>query len=313
MGRIHHLNCTSLCPIGGKLVDGYTPSIFQRGELVCHCLLIENDRELILIDTGLGLEDVRNPKSRLSSLFLGLVRPEFREEMTAYRQIERIGFHPHDVRNILLTHLDFDHAGGIDDFPHATVHVSRAERDSAFSQRTWLDQQRYRPEQWKTRKNWKFYDEGIGESWFGFNGVRSLPGVPEEILSVPLIGHTRGHVGFAIPQGDGWKLNAGDAYFHHREIDPDDPYCTPGLRFYQFIMAKDRRTRLLNLNRLRNLKKTHGTEVDIFCSHDVTEFEALAGRSATYPPEFCTDRCSPGLRHSSPVISEKDGELYIPS
>ena len=28
-----------------------------------------------------------------------------------------------DVTDIVLTHLDFDHAGGLDDFPAATVHL----------------------------------------------------------------------------------------------------------------------------------------------------------------------------------------------
>lgn len=30
-----------------------------------------------------------------------------------------------------MTHLDFDHAGGISDFPHATVHVLATEYNAA--------------------------------------------------------------------------------------------------------------------------------------------------------------------------------------
>ena len=69
-----------------------------------------------------------------------LVSPDFREELTAVRQIAQLGFEPRDVRHIALTHLDFDHAGGLDDFPTATVHLLASERDAAFARKTWLDQ-----------------------------------------------------------------------------------------------------------------------------------------------------------------------------
>src|SRR5438045_5215062 len=39
--RIHHLNCISSCPLGGRLMDGRTRSIVARGQLCNHCLLIE--------------------------------------------------------------------------------------------------------------------------------------------------------------------------------------------------------------------------------------------------------------------------------
>jgi len=70
---------------------------------------------------GGALMDGRS--AALSRFFLFLLSPDFREEHTALRQIERLGYHPRDVRHIVLSHLDFDHAGGLDDFPHATVHM----------------------------------------------------------------------------------------------------------------------------------------------------------------------------------------------
>ncbi|HET6344994.1 MAG TPA: MBL fold metallo-hydrolase, partial [Myxococcota bacterium] len=40
--RIHHLNCISMCPLGGRLMDGRS-SVFEPAHLVCHCLLVETN------------------------------------------------------------------------------------------------------------------------------------------------------------------------------------------------------------------------------------------------------------------------------
>ena len=264
-------------------MDGRTRSILARGRLCCHCLLLEGERGLTLVDTGFGLADVADPRARLSHFFLALLRPEFREEMTAVRQIERLGFAASDVRDIVLTHLDFDHAGGLDDFPDARVHLLASERERALAQRTWHDRQRYRPQQWSSRSRWRVYEPGAGERWFGFEAVRDLDGLPPEVLLVPLAGHTHGHVGVAVQRGGRWLLQAGDAYFYDREMDLEEPWCTPGLRMYQTLMEQDRAARLANQQRLRVLKAEHGSEVDVFAAHDLSEFERLSGRSARIP------------------------------
>jgi glyoxylase-like metal-dependent hydrolase (beta-lactamase superfamily II) len=282
--RIHHLNCISSCPLGGHLMDGRTPGVITRGKLCCHCLAIETDRDgLVLVDTGFGLRDVADPRTRLSKFFLVLLSPEFREEMTAIRQLERLGFRATDVRHIVLTHLDFDHAGGLDDFPHAAVHMLQQERDYALQQKTWLDRQRFRPQQWGTKGNWRVYPGTAGEPWFGFSAVRQLAGLPPEIMMVPLPGHTHGHAGIAIRSDRHWLLQTGDAYFYHREMEYERPYCTPGLRMYQWMMEKDRAARLDNQRRLRELRRKHGSEVRVFCSHDPLEYEELSGRPMGRP------------------------------
>jgi glyoxylase-like metal-dependent hydrolase (beta-lactamase superfamily II) len=283
--RIHHLNCISTCPLGGHLMDGRTPGVLTRGQLACHCLLLETDQGLVLVDTGLGLGDVADPHARLSAFFLALLDPDLRDEMTAARQVEQLGFQRSDVRHIALTHLDFDHAGGLDDFPQATVHMMGVERDEALLRRTWLDRQRFRPQQWRsTVPNWRPYRASRGERWFGFECVNELAGLPPDILLVPLPGHTLGHAGVAVRQPDGqWLLQAGDAYFHHREMDLARPWCTPGLRMYQTLMDKDRGARLENQARLRALRRDHGAQVTICCGHDPVEFDRLAGHSLSRP------------------------------
>lgn len=206
---------------------------------------------------------------------------EFREEMTAIRQIRTLGCDPHDVRHIVLTHLDFDHAGGMDDFPWATVHMLATERVAAEAQETWLDRQRFRPQQWSTRAQWQTHDPGMGEDWFGFVSVRPIAELG--IALVPLIGHTLGHAGVAVAGDGGWLLDAGDAYFFHAEMNLLRPRCTPGLRFYEWMMEKDRVRRLANQQRLLELHGERPQEIEVFCAHDVLEFERLAGVSADIP------------------------------
>jgi hypothetical protein len=166
------------------------------------------------------------------------------------------------------------------------VHLSVTESEYANRQLTWLDRQRYRPQQWNTKGNWRLYNAEAGDRWFGLQCVRTLNGLPPEIALIPLIGHTHGHAGAAIQRGDRWLLQAGDAYFYHAEMDYGHPRCTPGLKFYQWMMDKNRGARLANQHRLRELKHAHGREMEVFCAHDIEEFERVSGHSARIPAEM---------------------------
>ena len=275
--RIHHLNCGSDCPLGGALFDGRSAG--PLGHLVCHCLLIETDRHgLVLVDTGYGLRDVAHPHGRhprIPRAFRALLNIRLREEDTAVRQLDALGFRADDVRHIVLTHLDFDHAGGLEDFPHAAVHLMADEYDAARARpRGWVTRQRYRLPQWDGVTDWRRHRADGGEPWFGFEAVRELDGLPPDVLLVPLPGHTWGHAGVAVAGPDGWLLHAGDAYFYRGEVRGAERRCTPGLRAYQRMMEVDRDRRLANGERVRRLSVEQGGEVTVLCAHDAAEWEA---------------------------------------
>ncbi|WNN49419.1 MBL fold metallo-hydrolase [Siccibacter colletis] len=273
--RIHHLNCGCMCPLGGALYDGFSKGV--HAHLICHCLLIETERDgLVLVDTGFGEQDMASPTRRLPGFFRLLNNIQHRRELTALHQIQQLGFQAADVRHIILTHLDFDHAGGITDFPQARLHVMQDEIATAKAQRTWLDRRRYADSQWRTEDGWHGYAPG-GESWFGFDAVRDLHGLPPEILLIPLPGHTPGHAGVAIQHANGWLLHGGDAWFYRGEMEAQYR-CTPGLRFYQWMMEKDRQARLENQQRLRALAQQQQAGLTLFCSHDAKEYERLLHR-----------------------------------
>ncbi len=275
--KIHHLNCATMCPFGGRLVSG-AGFLTDVAELICHCLLIETSQGLVLCDSGIGTHDIANPQQILGREFLLFARPKLDLEEAAVSRVKALGFSPSDVRHVLLTHLDVDHAGGIRDFPKATVHIMAAEHEAAMKPRTRIEKRRYRPAHWEHTPNWALYTSS-GERWFGFECVKTLEGLPPEILLVPLRGHTRGHAGIAVDTGKGWLLHAGDAYFYRGEMDPDRRRCPPALDIFQRIVEIDARERARNQHRLRDLCRENSGEVRVFPAHDPVDLARCRDRS----------------------------------
>lgn len=232
--------------------------------LVAHCLLIESGGGLVLVDTGFGTGDAADP-SRLGQPFRALVRPICDVSETAIRQIERLGLDPGDVRHVLITHLDLDHAGGLADFPDAEVHVFAPELAAATSP-SLRERSRYVSAQWAHGPKWVEH-EVDGDSWLGFDSVRLLPSLDVDIAMIPLVGHTKGHTGIVVREGDGWLLHCGDAFFHHGEV-ATPPSCPPGLRLFQRLTVVDEGGRRQNQERLRELAREHRGDVRLICSHD---------------------------------------------
>ncbi|MFI9507929.1 MBL fold metallo-hydrolase [Nocardia sp. NPDC052566] len=253
--KVHHLNC-------GTMVMG----------MVDHCLLIETADCLVLVDTGFGLNCVRDP-ARVLGWSRHVTRPRLAERDTAIRQVAALGYDPADVRHILLTHLDYDHAGGLADFPWATVHVREPEFHAA-SNPTLAERPRYRPQQWAHGPKWAMSSATGGENWFGFQAVRELPGLPAEFLVVPLVGHTRGHAGVAVDTGAGWLLHAGDAFLSDVEIRRNT-MAVGVIGRVRGAMGSLPKTYVENVARLAELHRAHGAEMTIFASHDAAAFERL--------------------------------------
>jgi glyoxylase-like metal-dependent hydrolase (beta-lactamase superfamily II) len=260
---VHHLSCGTMCPHGQRLING-EGSLLARARLVCHCLLIEGADGLILVDTGFGLDDMRNTR-QLGLIFDTLFSPQSRESETAISQVRALGHQPEDVRHIVATHLDVDHAGGLPDFPGAEVHVLARELQAALNP-SLRERERYVAVHWAHGPKWVEHGVG-GEQWHGFQSVRLLPGSDAEILLVPLAGHTHGHTGVAVKQDGRWLLHCGDAFFHRGEMQTP-PSCPPVLKAFQNVNSADNAARRQNGERLRELALRSAGEVELFCSHD---------------------------------------------
>jgi glyoxylase-like metal-dependent hydrolase (beta-lactamase superfamily II) len=268
--RIHHLNTGTMCPIGRRLVNG-TGSIFQRARMVCHCLLIETNEGLALVDTGIGLDDIAQWQ-RLGRKWVRHTAPRLDPAEKALQQVKALGYSPGDVRHLLLTHLDRDHAGGIPDFPEAKVHVHRREYAMAVLHEIAAPKGRYVTDQWQHGPDWMFYGEG-GEDWFGFRGVRALGDREPDVLMIPLPGHTLGHCGIAVRGKDKWLLHAGDSYFFHGQIATPPVRAPFVLGFFQRRADMDYDARSANQERLRALTAGRGDDVTVINSHDPVDYE----------------------------------------
>lgn len=265
-----------MCPVGMRFTDG---------TIIMHSLLVETERDgLVLVDTGIGLDDVKKPKKRLGTGFMLSMRPMLREEETAARQVERLGFSLRDVRHVVLTHLDVDHAGGIPDFPDAKIHVYRTEHAAAMRPSSMNERLRYRKPHFAGDPKWELH-EPDGERWQGFEAVH---GIADDVLMIPLHGHTRGHCAIAVRASSGdmgpslygaeWLLHCGDAYFHPDEMN-EPPSCPAGLALFQKAMEVDARERLRNQERLRALKRSSGKQIRLFCAHSPIELRQALSAS----------------------------------
>jgi glyoxylase-like metal-dependent hydrolase (beta-lactamase superfamily II) len=270
--RVHHLNCGTINVPGGVAITG-TGGPLTRAPGVTHCILVETDDGLLLVDTGFGTRDCLVPTFFMRLMIAVSGWPRDLEE-TAVRQVERLGYAPGDVRHIAVTHFHYDHAGGLSDFPSARVHIYQGEYEALTQPRDMYERYPYRAEHWAHGPDWAVH--GLeGDRWFGFDCTPPVDLGSAAFHFVPLTGHTRGHSGVALRLADGWLLHCGDAYAFHGEVDTENPRRPPYQRLIRRLINVNRAMRPIGEHspRLRALLREHGDEVRLTCSHDPWELE----------------------------------------
>ncbi|SHL16107.1 Glyoxylase, beta-lactamase superfamily II [Chitinophaga jiangningensis] len=249
MAKIHHLNCVDIqSPAGGGAIG--------------HCLLLETASKLVLIDTGIGLLDTQQPEIRIGRSLIDRVGYRFNEALTAVRQIEQLGLSPEIVTDCIISHLDNDHIGGLADFPEAVVHVSLEEYENYQS-----GNPRYITTPLLHHPQIITYAPSANK-WLSFEARKIQIDIDFDIYLIPLFGHTNGHCGVAIQDGDQWLLYVADAYYLRAELTE----LHHPINQLAKMNADNDDLRMESLDKVRKLVEEH-PEIEVFGYHDREEFD----------------------------------------
>lgn len=258
--RVHHLNCGTFRP-------------WRSLTLVSHVLACEMEHGVVLIDAGIGTDDIQRPNERLGrSAKAAGARLSTRE--SAVQQLKRLGYDRADVTDVIATHLDYDHIGGYADFPNATLHTTAAElAEARHPTKTTGGNSRYRRAHIAPIATAQTYSvcttTVLGLDAHELKGLNGL-------FLIPMPGHTVGHAAVALIDPDrGWLVHAGDSFMHRDSVRPESESRTLAGRVVggiELLMATDRKQVHRNHSTLRELAKT---DTRVFCAHDAEQFKIL--------------------------------------
>lgn len=163
----------------------------ERYEFPAYVYVLEHPDGLIAVDTGMTSR-ARTPRPARRFVPVPTAGPE--DEIGP--RMRAAGLNPGDVRLVLVTHLDWDHAGGVAHFPHAEIRVHRPEYE--FS-KTVMGKIRYQPKLWPDWFSPALFD--LEDEPFGpFPQSLSVTDAGDVRL-VPIPGHSIGQVGVVVRVG----------------------------------------------------------------------------------------------------------------
>jgi glyoxylase-like metal-dependent hydrolase (beta-lactamase superfamily II) len=197
------------------------------------CLLIERDNgDLVLLDTGLGSQqkdDFKQPIYRgawFNAWMNGFTRVDLGTE-ALINQLPTLGFDPLDVKTVVVSHLHYDHAGGMKDFPHAKQLVSRREWEAITARTGWSEFHSgcLRPQFEGIRLDIELISTDTTRPHYNFPASYDVFG-DGSIVIVDINGHSPGLIGTFVNlpsektfffTSDAWVFPAG---FTHRKPKP---------------------------------------------------------------------------------------------
>lgn len=165
-------------------------------EFVFSAVLVRHPKGDFLFDSGLGRE--------IDTQYEDM--PPYLRPLTAYQdaspvidQFAEQQIDPASIRKILLSHLHWDHASGIEDFPNAEVMLPKPEHDVAMEPKGAMG---YLASQLDSEAiNWR-YLEFVDQPYLNFERSHDFYSDGSVIL-VPMHGHTPGSMGMFLNFPDG--------------------------------------------------------------------------------------------------------------
>ena len=146
---------------------------------------------------------------RWHPVFRYAVRETVEPEQEIGPQLEQLGIRPNDVRRVAMTHLHTDHAGGLHHFPGIEILVAPNELAYASGWRGLL--RGYPNNRWPS----SFHPTPLSlesEPYGPFPQSLRLTRAGD-VTVVPLPGHSPGHVGVLVEDGDHSVFLAGDSSY----------------------------------------------------------------------------------------------------
>jgi N-acyl homoserine lactone hydrolase len=198
----------------------------------------------VVFDTGMHPE-LESTTERMRST-AELFEVEQTETSTVAGQLAARGVGPDDVDIAVVSHLHFDHCGGLVQLPNARLLVQQAEWDAAFSAPL-VEFGVFNPG-----------DFDLGHDRQALDGEHDLFG-DGAVVVVPTPGHTAGHQSLLI---EGRLLLTGDACYCRLALDLDAPPA--------FGHDLDRQRQVFAW-----LREQEGAGVDLVYSHDADQWAAL--------------------------------------
>ena len=210
--------------------------------------LIETAHGRILYDVGCDyakISDARQRQTYYENPVFPFGPPQMTEAQRLPNRLAALGLSPADVDLVFLGHLHFDHAGGLNEFAHAELHVhsrellaAREPADAAYFADDFAGDYRWRPTDTE-------YD--------------LLPGV----RAIESPGHTAGHMSLWIELPKGAPiLLCGDAADLSENLERE---IAPGLCWQEHDDLA-----LASIRKLKQLARTTGAE--LWPNHDLAFF-----------------------------------------
>jgi glyoxylase-like metal-dependent hydrolase (beta-lactamase superfamily II) len=168
--------------------------------------VVEHRDGVALFDCGLP-EAMRDPQDRyLMALRQQGLDVTFEPEDTVASHLQRLDIDPVRVRYVVLSHLHFDHAGGLHQVPNATLVVQRREWDAGFDADL--------AARYFLRK--RYFD--LGHPVKLIDGTYDVFG-DGSVTCVPSFGHTPGHQSLRVRSAQGDHILVSDACYHGEVVE----------------------------------------------------------------------------------------------
>ncbi|WP_280457240.1 N-acyl homoserine lactonase family protein [Nocardia carnea] len=205
--------------------------------------LIEHPRGLVLFDTGLSPDAAGDPAAVYGAGTNS--RIEYSREQRLDRRLRAVGFEPADIEHVVLSHLHFDHTGGMKLFPDAQFYLGAGELSYALNPAAHLCGL-YRRDELEAARNFRLHEISGDHDLFGDAAI--------SLLFLP--GHSPGSLAMMVRLPGRTIILSGDIAHTRAALESASP----------FPLDHDSASAVRSIERLRAVGDRFGA--DIWVGHD---------------------------------------------